>query len=206
MARIGIFMMRATSRTHYDGRKKYKTYIFLRDLLDMSITLDYNFADRLVYTELGKAESNAKTARHQPSIKVLAKACVRAISDVSYYKESDVICAVPPSPDKEWDLPAEIVALVSQQTGKRDISKAVRFTVPKKSIKAASLSDKWAVLEGGQLTVFPNVVKGRKVILIDDKYQSGMTAQFVASRLYEAGVEEVNGLFCIKTWRDTDNQ
>jgi predicted amidophosphoribosyltransferase len=41
--------------------------------------------------------------------------------------------------------------------------------------------------------------------LIDDKYQSGTTAQFVASHLYQAGAAEVCGLFCIKTWRDTDN-
>jgi len=46
--------------------------------------------------------------------------------------------------------------------------------------------------------------KGRKVILLDDKYQSGTTAQFVASQLYDAGASEVQGLFCVKTWRDTD--
>jgi predicted amidophosphoribosyltransferase len=48
--------------------------------------------------------------------------------------------------------------------------------------------------------------KAPSVILIDDKYQSGMTIQFVASRLYDAGTAKVYGLCAVKTLRDMDNQ
>jgi predicted amidophosphoribosyltransferase len=116
-----------------------------------------------------------------------------------------VICAVPPSPDKEWDLPTEIVRLVSEKTDKPNISALVQFGAPKKSIKVTSLAQKWATLEAAELSVNTNLT-GSRVILIDDKYQSGTTAQFVASRLYGADADEVNGLFCVKTWRDTDNR
>ncbi len=184
---------------------RHKRFIFLRDFLDCSIALDFNFAERGRYTELGLAEYNAKYARHGPSIEALVKACVRAISEISLYRESDVICSVPPSPEKEWDLPTEIAQLVSERTGKPDISALLRFRATKKSIKATSLEGKWEALGAATLYVDQSV-SGKRVILLDDKYQSGTTAQFMASKLYDAGVTEVNGLFCIKTWRDTDNQ
>jgi predicted amidophosphoribosyltransferase len=126
------------------------------------------------------------------------------IRTISFYNYSDALCAVPPSPDKEWDLPTEIVAQLERLCGRANISASVAFTVPKRSVKTVSLGAKWDALEAGQLHVTAEV-RGKKVILIDDKYQSGTTAQFVASKLYEAGAEQVCGLFCIKTWRDTDN-
>jgi hypothetical protein len=184
---------------------RHKKFIFLRDLLDLSVALDFNFIERGRYTELGLAEFNAKRARHGPSIEMLVKACVRAISEISFYRESDVICAVPPSPEKEWDLPREIARLLSERTRKLNISALVHFCEIKRSIKVTSLAKKWDTLNAARLVVDENL-NGIKVILLDDKYQSGTTAQFVASGLYEAGAREVNGLFCIKTWRDTDNQ
>ena len=71
-------------------------------------------------------------------------------------------------------------------------------------MKALSLDKKWKALEAASLQVGKQVNR-KKVILIDDKYQSGTTAQFVAAKLYEAGAQVVYGLFCVKTWRDTDN-
>ena len=99
----------------------------------------------------------------------------------------------------------EIARLVAERSGKPDVSSAVRFRAKKKSIKAVSLAEKWDALKSGKC-VIDRAVRGKKVVLIDDKYQSGTTAQFIASCLYKTGAEEVNGLFCIKTWRDTDNQ
>jgi len=201
----GFYTDARTINNVTEWQEKHKSFIFLRDMLDCSIALDYNFAERRVYTNLGLAEFNAKNARHRVSINTLAAACVRAITAISFYAESDVICAVPPSPDKDWDLPTEIAQLVSEKTGKPDISATVSFAAIKKSIKATSLREKWTTLKAAKLSA-GKPANGKEIILLDDKYQSGMTAQFVASRLYKAGAEEVNGLFCIKTWRDTDNQ
>jgi hypothetical protein len=114
-------------------QEKHKRFIFLRDMLDCSVALDYNFAERLMYTELGLAEYNAKNAHYKVSIEALVRACIRAISEISLYRESDVICAVPPSPEKEWDLPTEVVRLVSEKIGKPNISASVKFGAPKKA-------------------------------------------------------------------------
>lgn len=189
-----------------EWQERHKGLIFLRDMLDCSIALDYNLASAGVYTDLGLAEHNAKTARNKAAVKSLARACVRAIKNVTFFAESDAVCAVPPSPEKEWDLPTEIVELVSERIGKPNVSAAVRFTLKKKSVKAISLEDKWGALRAGKLKIERTIINGKKIILIDDKYQSGTTAQFIAAKLYDAGAMEVNGLFCIKTWRNTDNR
>jgi predicted amidophosphoribosyltransferase len=47
--------------------------------------------------------------------------------------------------------------------------------------------------------------KDSDVILIDDKYQSGTTMQFVAMKLQEAGARYIFGISLVKTLRDTDN-
>jgi predicted amidophosphoribosyltransferase len=111
-----------------------------------------------------------------------------------------------PSPvtGKVWDLPEEITKQVAKKSQKEDISSLVRFHKAKQSVKNIALCDKWPALEAAQVVISGNI-KGREVILIDDKYQSGTTIQFVASKLFLAGASEVLGLCCVKTWRDTDN-
>ncbi len=183
---------------------RYWSLIFLRDNLDCSIALDFNLAEAGVYTRLGQAEHDAKSSRKFAAIRELAAGCVAVINTVSFYKNCDAICAVPPSPDKAWDLPTELCKFIAAKTGKENISSQVQFRKKKESVKALSLEEKWKALEKAGLRVSENV-KGKRVVLIDDKYQSGTTAQFVASRLYESGAQEVHGLFCVKTWRDTDN-
>jgi hypothetical protein len=121
-------------------------------MLDCSVALDYNFAERGRYTDLGLAEYNAKNTRHRVSVETLARACIRAISDISLYRESDVICAVPPSPDKEWDLPTEIVRLVSEKTDKPNISAAGLIRCAEEKHKSNIVGPKMGDI-GGRRTI-----------------------------------------------------
>jgi predicted amidophosphoribosyltransferase len=178
--------------------------IFLRDMLECSIALDFNLREAGVYTELGQAEHNAKASHDGPAIELLSTKCAQAIQSLPWYHSCEAICAVPPSPEKEWDLPTAIAARVSQLTGIKNISDKVKFGNAKQSVKSVALCDKWACLEAGNLSVAGGI-SAKRIILLDDKYQSGTTAQFVASKLYNTAVDEIYGLFCVKTWRDTDN-
>ena len=81
----------------------------------------------------------------------------------------------------------------------------VEFKAEKDSIKSLPMGEKWKALKEGKLLA-DDRVRGKKIILLDDKYQSGITAQAVASAMYDAGAAEINGVFCVKTWRNTDNQ
>jgi len=48
-------------------------------------------------------------------------------------------------------------------------------------------------------------VQGKTVLLIDDLYQSGVTAWSLAKFLKSQGARQVYALACVKSWRDTDN-
>lgn len=181
-----------------------KSLIFLRDLLDCSLALDFNFSEAATYTEMGAAEREAKANADAQAVQYLVSRCLSAATKLGLYKECDSVCAVPPSPGKVWDLPEEITKQIAKKSQKEDISPVVRFHKAKQSVKNIALCDKWAALEAAKLVVSTNI-KGRKIVLIDDKYQSGTTLQFVASKLFVAGASEVLGLSCVKTWRDTDN-
>jgi hypothetical protein len=186
-------------------KSKRDKLVFLRDNLDYSVALDLNFASEGEYTDLGLAEHKAKQNREKPSVNVLCSALSDAIKTLPPYQAADAICSVPPSPEKSWDLPTEMAERIAGGCGKENLSKDIKFTEKKDSVKAISLKQKWKSLEGANLQVDPEKVKGKTIILVDDKYQSGTTAQFVAAKLYEAGAKSVLGLYCVKTWRDTDN-
>ena len=189
-----------------DWQKDRENLIFLRDNLDCSVALDYNLAAAGVYTTLGLTEHNAKASGDNRATETLCAACLPVINCLSPYREADAICAIPPAPGKSWDLPTEIANRMAVACGKPDISSAIKFTSRKDSVKALPLDEKWKALEAAGLQVEKAAVNGKKIILVDDKYQSGTTAQFIASKLYAAGAPEVQGLFCVKTWRDTDNK
>lgn len=98
--------------------------------------------------------------------------------------------------------------LVSEKVGKQDVTGGFVFNGHKSSVKAANFDEKWNVWEDAQVS-FQNSsafnVNDKTIILIDDKYQSGITIQYIAMKLQQAGADEVYGLSFVKTLRDTDN-
>lgn len=182
--------------------------VFLRDCLSLSIALGINFPDNQSHdhTELGELEHRAKQHRDKDAIKELAKRTIATINELPFYKDADFIAAVPPRPDKEFDLPLWIAKLVAVATKKPDITPNFKFGNTKSSVKEVALDEKWAAWESAGLTLDGVDLAGKKVILLDDKYQSGTTLQFVAMTLQRHGASEVYGLSLVKTLRDTDNQ
>src|SRR5208283_5906720 len=79
-----------------------KFLIFLRDLLDCSLALDFNFAEAGTYTDLGKAEHQAKANADAQAVQYLVGRCHVAATKFGLYKECDSVCAVPPSAGKVW--------------------------------------------------------------------------------------------------------
>lgn len=182
--------------------------VFLRDCLSLSIALGINFPDNQSHdrTELGELEHRAKQHRDEEAIKELASRTITTINELPFYQEADLVAAVPPRPDKEFDLPARIAKLVAVATRKPDITLDFKFGNTKGSLKEVALDEKWAAWENAGLTLDNAELVGKKVILIDDKYQSGTTLQFVAMILQKHGASEVYGLSLVKTLRDTDNR
>ncbi|CAA7616485.1 hypothetical protein MTBLM5_20109 [Magnetospirillum sp. LM-5] len=184
------------------------TRVFIRDCLDMSVALDVNLVDNQSgqYTELGALEARAKARQDDAAVQELAQACYRAICNLSGYRDARYVASVPARLGKGYDLPAAIADRVSALSGLENVTNRFTFAHDKGALKGLPLDQKWDALEKAGLTFSPNLPRGASIILIDDKYQSGVTMQFVASRLYLAGASEVLGLCVVKTLRDTDNQ
>ena len=182
--------------------------VFLRDCLYASVALSLNFTDLSEgkRTTIGELEYLAKQRQDMDAVRELAKYCKNAILDLPLYKDADLLCAIPPRPDKEFDLPSLVTSIVSDDLGKPDITEHFRFNGEKKSVKSASLDEKWDSWEEAQLTFDGPDITDKTIILIDDKYQSGTTIQYVAMKLQEFGAYQVYGLSMVKTMRDTDNQ
>ncbi|MBF0356904.1 MAG: hypothetical protein HQL43_16885 [Alphaproteobacteria bacterium] len=181
---------------------------FLRDCLDLSVALDQNLTDNhsATYTQLGKWESMAKEQFSQEAVSGLVSSCAAAIRELPYYRDTRYIAAVPPRPGKTYDLPSTLATKIAESLGIVDLTPRFSYTGQKGTIKALSINDKWAAWEQAGLSFSPVLEKRPSIILIDDKYQSGITLQFVASKLWVAGAGHIYGLCAVKTLGDDDNQ
>lgn len=193
-----------------EWEKNQGSLIYLRDCLSLSVAIDKNFTDNTSgqYTTMGLLEHNGKHNKDQKTVNQLADRVSQIVQYLPYYKDANLICSVPPRPDKDFDLPSSVTSLVSGKIGKQDVTDGFLFGGQKTSIKTSTLDEKWNVWERAQVS-FQNSpasnVNDKTVILIDDKYQSGITIQYIAMKLQQAGAYEIYGLSFVKTLRDTAN-
>jgi len=191
-----------------EWEKSVKNLIFLRDCLDLSIALSFNFTDNKsgVRTELGELESRAKHEQDSAAIQEIGERLAETVQSLPFYSTADFLCAVPPAPEKSFDLPSRLAEYVSDLLPIQNITGLFSFLDKKDSIKTKQVTEKWDAWEQSGLTFSaPKRITDKSVIIIDDKYQSGITIQYVAKSLLEAGAAKVYGLCVVKTLRDTDN-
>ena len=179
--------------------------VFLRDCLYASIAMSLSFKDDEERTEIGELEYHAKQKHDMEAVKALAEQCANTIMDIPLYSKADMVCAIPPRLGKGFDLPSLTVSIVSGKVAKEDITGHSSFGAEKRSVKSETLDEKWDAWHDAKIT-FNGDLTDKKIILIDDKYQSGTTIQYIAMKLQEAGAHHVLGLSMVKTMRDTDNQ
>lgn len=181
--------------------------VFIRNLLSSTTALDFNFVvgNALSKTDCGELEEAAKHHQHNESISRLVKMMADTRASSPYLSRSHIVCGVPAHPSKNFDLPSTLSDHLSRVVGLTDITPYFSFMNQKASAKDVPLSQKWGVWESTGLQYSGPSLADRDVILIDDKYQSGTTMHFVASKLLQANVRHVHGLVAVKTLRDSDN-
>ena len=185
--------------------KRQGSRVFLRDCLYTSVALSPNFSGGM-RTKIGELEYQAKWRSNSAATSELAERCVGAIKDLFNDKDVDQICAVPLTPGKRFSLPSRVAKIVSRRLGKGDITADFRFWGEKGSLKNVKLDEKWGVLDKAQLRFDGADISGKRIILIDDLYQSGTTMQYAAMKLQEAGAYQVCGLSMVKSLSNDDNQ
>jgi len=189
-------------------------YVALRDCLGLSFALDYDKEDgdpNKPQTQIGSLRSRAKPYNAEATLETfsaadeLAQACLDFLQKVQCYKSVDTLVAMPPSkPNKKFDLPTYLAIKIAKKWGKTNLSNAVWTVRERLPIKNLALEDKLQALEN-TIQVAPDVFKGKTVLIVDDLYQSGISINYVALLLLEAGAENVVGLACEKTCRNDDN-
>ncbi len=186
--------------------------VFLRDCLTCSIALGVNMTNVETgeRTDLGELEYQAKTHTCEKSTQALADRMAAAIESLPLYKDTGLIAAVPARPGKTTaDLPTELAKRIAEAKGLTDLTPHFQYGGVREQLKTLPLSERWDAWEGAQLSICDegkDLLDGNPVILIDDKYQSGVSANFVGMILQQAGASEILGLYAVKTMRDTDNQ
>ena len=185
-----------------DWMQDQRTLVYLQDCLSISVALTIN------HTQTSALAYNCKKQQDKKLIDELVSMVEQQIGNLPYYKDADLICSVPSPPNKGFDLPGRVASLVGGKIGKQNITKGFVFSGEKLSIKGLPFNGKWQAWEDARISFQSGDefnVNDKTVILIDDLYQSGITIQYIAMKLQQAGAREVYGLSFIKTIRDTDN-
>ena len=188
-------------------------YVAIRDCLALSFALDYdrdNGDPNCPQTNIGSLRTRAKPYGAAPTADTVAAAdelsehCVAFLREMACYQTADAIVAMPPSsPEKTFDLPKHLAQRVSEVLGLEDLSPIVVTAKSRPPLKDASVGDKLDILLG-TIQVQGSLV-GRRLILLDDLYQSGTSMNYAAMELLGAGASAVYGLACEKTCRNDDN-
>ncbi len=190
------------------------SYVAIRDCLALSFALDYDREGGKPgnpRTTIGRLRKRAKTYGGPPTKDTFAaadeliQACLEGLQELTCYDSATCVVAMPPSdPEKGFDLPEYLAAGISRGLGKPDRSTAVLTTRKRPPSKSVALEKKLSAIDG-TVSVAPDVFRNQIVLLVDDLYQSGVTMNYVAMLLLEAGAKKVFGLACEKTCRNDDN-
>lgn len=175
--------------------------------LDECFALDYNLyyneiTDETSYTVLGQLEHDAKELRNSRAITQLALTMSDFCVNHPNYLSGDTICAIPQNPSEKFHLPTILVERVANDTTKENGTSYIRKKADTAKAQGLRVDEKIKPLQS--VLTINNGVKGKRIILIDDLYQSGSTMWTVAKALKQQGAKKVFGLVCVKSWRDTE--
>ncbi|HZT81676.1 MAG TPA: phosphoribosyltransferase family protein [Gemmataceae bacterium] len=187
--------------------------VYIDDDLDESFALSFHTqtspAGGYERTAIGRLVYEAKPydrIRHpgdRQRAAELAGLLVRFVQQQPTYRAADLLIPVPPSnQNKDYDLPTLLAEAIGKQTGIAATPAALRKTRNTRPMKdCRTVQEKIDNLKGA-FTADPALVKGKKVILVDDIYQTGFSINEVCRVLRGQGVALVLGLVATKTAHD----
>ena len=172
----------------------YKELVFLRDCLDLSVALSmYGIATDDERTILGEAEYQVKYQNQRGEyLQKLIDKTQYWLEKLPYFKLADCVCCVPTQ--------HPVMSLILGQLrgfSFQNISANVSWRNKNDEIKGKPLEEKLALLNSFDLQINCNI-EGKTILLLDDMYQSGLTMQFVAMKMKQAGADRVFGITLVK--------
>jgi hypothetical protein len=188
--------------------------VAMKDFLAISFALDYDREGgnpMKPQTEIGALRRTAKpygesapTAQTRKAADSLAEQCVNFLNAMTCYSSADSIVAMPPSdPSRSFNLPRYMANRIAEVRGCENLSEHVTGK-PRNSIKGVPLAQKLDTLLG-TIEVKDGVFTDKRVLLLDDLYQSGISMNYCGLLLLQTGAKKIFGLACEKTCRNDDN-
>ena len=174
--------------------------VFLRDTLDLSIALSMHETKPGQRTALGEHEYQVKYQQGNKDtsddLAVLTAELQQKLEDLPYFKLADYVCAVPSS-----KLFMREIIVKLQGFSFTDISAHVSWDNKNGSLKNVETADeKLDMIQSWGFRIAEGLdLKDKTILLLDDMYQSGVTMQYVAMRLKEAGAKRVFGMTIVKS-------
>ena len=191
---------------------KYNNTVFIRDSLNLSCAIDKNMKspDPLPtgernYTKIGRLEYKAKYLESTSALEELVYIVDDFIRRTPIYNDADVIIAVPSSNVDTISLTQSIVNRLATLQSPYNTTDAIKWCKNKPPLKTVSVQEKWDLLEQTELCVRGDSLIGKRVILLDDMYQSGTTLNYIGRQILQAGARAVYGLTLVKSLSNTDN-
>jgi predicted amidophosphoribosyltransferase len=179
--------------------------VFIRSLFNTAVAACEHYISTNRRSRIGELEHSAKYNNSSPAKAELIGILADIYKRMHGARRVDGILSVPPSVAGNQSLPNYLAAHLAAATGIPDLTDQLHWNGAKGSIKELDVDAKWGALEQVGMTV-GEAVSGKNLLLIDDMYQSGATAHFVASRLRDAGANDLHLLAVSKGRRDTDNK
>lgn len=195
------------SEAEFDAIAKWiaanREVVFVRSLLGSCIAACEHQGEN-GRSETGELEYRAKWHNDGESVSRLADILTKLFRSLHNDTGIDAICAIPSSTAGKDSLPCKLAAALSHQLEIENVTGRLSWNGKKETIKDKEADEKWAILESVGLTV-EGTLDGRKILIVDDMYQSGATVHYVASRLQEAGATGLHCMAVSKSRGDKDN-
>ncbi|WEK47969.1 MAG: phosphoribosyltransferase [Candidatus Andeanibacterium colombiense] len=178
--------------------------VFIRSLFNTAVAACEHYVSPQERSKIGELEHSAKYEGSLSARNKIVGILTEIFSRMHGARRLDGIVSVPASKAGGSSLPNALAAALSAAVNVPDLTSELSWNGKKGSIKELGVDEKWAALEEVGMTIGEGI-SGKNLLLIDDMYQSGATAHFVASQLRAAGANDLHLLAVSKGRRDTDN-
>jgi len=149
-------------------------------------------ADSSARTEIGELVAQFKYGGERRLVRRLAPALAHALRRHLEDGHIDAVTHVPTSRRSSYEPACELAIAVARALGSRSLPRLlrpIRAIQPQKDL--TTLWEKRENVEGAFAVRRPGLVRGRRVLLVDDIYDSGATLAEAWRALREAGSEEI---------------
>lgn len=187
---------------------------FYEDELDYCIAMDFNFEPGAGRTPLGEAEYQLKYRADE-----LTKTEFEEYMDSVLYEINRGLEYIPIIHENDW----AVSVMPTTEDGKNKLAWHLghelandnelafvdaTLTMQKPQMKQISVSQKnyeWEKIYNSGNVLLNGDIIGKNIVIVDDLYQSGVTMWQYARYLKSQGANQVWGLVCVKSLRDSDN-